>query len=220
MALYVITGANRGIGLAWCHHVTARGDEVIAVCRQASVALTALNIDVVDGVDMLQPSSIHRIVAALGQRKVDVLINNAGVWGDGVLGDIDYAEMTICFEVNTLGPLRVTEALLPHLQAGGKIGVVTSLMGSIEDNTSGGRYAYRASKAAANAMGKSLAVDLASKGIAVAILHPGYVATDMTNHAGPVSPEASVNGLEQVMASLTAETSGQFFHTNGDVVPW
>lgn len=220
MALYVITGANRGIGLEWCRQVAARGDEVVAVCRQASSELTALNVEVVTGVDLLQPDTLHHLVQAVGKRNVDVLINNVGVWHSSKLGEVDYAGMTTCFEVNTLDPLRVTEALLPSLHAGSKIGVVTSRMGSIEDNTSGGSYAYRASKTAVNAVAKSLAVDLASQDIAVAILHPGWVATDMTEYRGPVSPETAVYGMEQVMASLTMKTSGQFFHANGAVLPW
>ena len=196
MALYVITGANRGIRLEWCRQVAARGDEVVAVCRQASSELTALNVEVVTGVDLRQPDTLHHLVQVVGKRNVDVLINNAGVWHSTKLGEVDYAGMTTCFEVNTLGPLRVTEALLPNLRAGSKIGVVTSRMGSIEDNTSGGSYAYRASKTAVNAVAKSLAVDLAPQDIAVAILHPGWVATDMTEYRGPVSPETAVNGME------------------------
>lgn len=220
MALYVITGANRGIGLEWCRQVAARGDEVVAVCRQASPDLAALNVEVVTGVDLLQPDTLQHLVQAVGKRNVDVLINNAGVWHSSKLGEVDYAGMTTCFEVNTLGPLRVTEALLSNLRAGSKIGVVSSRMGSIEDNTSGGTYAYRVSKTAVNAVAKSLAIDLAPQDIAVAILHPGWVATDMTEYRGPVSPETAVNGMEQVMASLTMKTSGQFFHANGAVLPW
>ena len=220
MALYVITGANHGVGLEWCRQLAARGDEVVAVCRQASSELTALNVEVVTGVDLRQLDTLNHLVQLVGKSNVDVLINNAGVWHSMKLGEVDYAGMTTCFEVNTLGPLRVTEALLPNLHAGSKIGVVTSLMGSIEDNTSGGSYAYRASKAAVNAVAKSLAVDLAPQDIAVAILHPGWVATDMTEYRGSVSPETAVNGMEQVMASLIMKTSGQVFHANGAVLPW
>ena len=123
-------------------------------------------------------------------------------------------------EINAFAPLKIATTLLPNMPSGAKIAMVTSRMGSIADNTSGGRYGYRASKAALNAFSKSLAIDLKPKGIAVAILHPGYVQTRMVSFGGDISPEQSVAGLTQRIAELTLDTTGTFWHTNGEVLPW
>jgi NAD(P)-dependent dehydrogenase (short-subunit alcohol dehydrogenase family) len=124
------------------------------------------------------------------------------------------------FEVNSLGPLFVTKSLLGNLSAGSKVGIITSRMGSIDDNDSGGSYAYRMSKTAVNAAGKSLSIDLKPQGIAVAILHPGWVRTEMTGHGGLIDPDESAAGLIQRMEELTIDTSGNFWHTNGELLPW
>ena len=124
------------------------------------------------------------------------------------------------FEVNALGPLRVTTALRPQLAAGGKVVLITSRMGSITDNSSGGMYGYRASKAALNAIGASLAQDLRGDGIAVGLLHPGYVRTDMTGHQGQVSPAQAAQGLRARIEALDIDTTGEFLHANGESLPW
>ena len=148
---------------------------------------------------------------------------NAGVLERESLGDIDEAgfdSMRRQFEVNALGPLRVAQALLDNLADGAKVGIVTSRMGSVADNGSGGRYGYRASKAAVNAIGKSLAVDLQPRGIAVFLLHPGYVATDMVGGTGDVSPEQAAAQLVERLDGLTLEQTGTFWHANGSPLPW
>jgi NAD(P)-dependent dehydrogenase (short-subunit alcohol dehydrogenase family) len=124
------------------------------------------------------------------------------------------------YEVNSLGPLLTTQALVGNLGEGSKVGIITSRMGSIDDNDSGGSYGYRMSKAAVNAAGKSLSIDLKPKGIAVAILHPGWVRTDMTGHNGLIDTDESACGLLDRMEELTLETSGSFWHTNGELLPW
>ncbi len=219
----LVTGSNRGIGLELCRQLQQRGFDVIATCRHRSPALNELGVEIIEDVEVSDPVSLHNLSDKLGDRKIDWLINNAGIAGGLGLADIDantVESFKRMFEVNSLGPLLTTQALLKHLTDGSKVGLVTSRMGSIADNDSGGSYAYRMSKAALNAAGKSLSIDLKNKGIAVAILHPGWVRTDMTGHGGLVDPDESAAGLLQRMAELTLDNSGTFWHMNGDVLPW
>jgi len=221
MALSVITGANRGIGLALARLLKQRGDTVVAACRKSSAELDGLGVEVVDGVDVTKEDSVARLTKAVGSRRVDWLINNAGilVWGD-TLDAPDFEGIRKQFEVNAIGPLRVTHALRSRLGAGSKIGLITSRMGSIGDNGSGGAYGYRMSKAALNIAGVSLARDLANARIAVAILHPGMVKTEMTGSHGQVEPIDAARGLIARLDELTLETSGTFWHANGERLPW
>lgn len=219
----LVTGSNRGIGLELCRQLKQRGFEVIATCRHRSPALNELGVEIIEDVEVSDPVSLHNLSDKLGSRKIDWLINNAGIAGGLGLADIDantVESFKRMFEVNSLGPLLTTQALLKHLHNGSKVGLVTSRMGSIADNDSGGSYAYRMSKAALNAAGKSLSIDLKAKGIAVAILHPGWVRTDMTGHGGLVDADESAAGLLQRITELTLENSGTFWHMNGDVLPW
>lgn len=220
MARIVVTGSNRGIGLALVRQLVARGDEVIAVCRTASDALRATGAEIREGVDVADDASVSRLAEALGERPVDVLVNNAGVLSRESLDDLDFDRIRRQFEVNALGPLRVTAALRDRLGKGAKVAIVTSRMGSVADNDSGGMYGYRMSKAAVNAAGVSLARDLRSRGVAVVLLHPGYVATDMTRHGGPVQPDEAARGLIARIDELTIEESGRFRHAEGPVLPW
>ncbi|MCX7557705.1 SDR family oxidoreductase [Xanthomonadaceae bacterium JHOS43] len=223
MSTVLITGANRGIGLALTRLYRARGDEVIAVCRRSSAELEATGARVEVGIDVADAAAVAALPGRLGDVRIDVLLLNAGIFTNEKLGELDagaFAAIVRQFEVNTLGPLRVTEALLGHLDQGARIGIITSRMGSITDNGSGGYYGYRASKAAVNAVGKSLALDLAPRGMAVALLHPGFVATEMVGGKGDISPEESASGLAARMDELTLERSGGFWHSNGSPLPW
>jgi NAD(P)-dependent dehydrogenase (short-subunit alcohol dehydrogenase family) len=223
MATVLITGANRGIGLALTRQFTARGDRVIAVCRRSSPDLDATGARVESGVDVSDDAAVAALAERLSDVRIDLLVLNAGILGRESLGSIDAAgfeSMRRQFEVNALGPLRVAQALLDHLAVGAKIGIITSRMGSVSDNSSGGRYGYRASKAAVNAIGKSLAVDLKPRGIAVFLLHPGYVATDMVGGTGDVSPEQAAGQLIERLDSLELEQTGTFWHANGSELPW
>jgi NAD(P)-dependent dehydrogenase (short-subunit alcohol dehydrogenase family) len=223
MATVLITGANRGIGLALTRQLSARGDRVIAVCRTSSPDLDATGARVESGVDVSDDAAVAALAERLSEVRIDLLVLNAGILGRESLGSIDAAgfdSMRRQFEVNALGPLRVAQALLDHLAVGAKIGIITSRMGSVSDNSSGGRYGYRASKAAVNAIGKSLAVDLKPRGIAVFLLHPGYVATDMVGGTGDVSPEQAAGQLIERLDSLELEQTGTFWHANGSELPW
>ena len=219
MATVVITGANRGIGLELVRQLEARGDSVIAACRAASRELEATGVEIFEGFDVTSDESVAALRGRLEGRTIDWLVNNAGILERTSLEDLDFAAMERQFRVNSLGPLRVTAGLRDRLATGSKVFIITSRMGSIEDNTSGGSYGYRMPKAAVNMAGRSLALDLKEDGVAVFLLHPGWVATDMTSGTGiPVT--RSAEGLVRIMAELDAERSGTFWHQEGYALPW
>jgi NAD(P)-dependent dehydrogenase (short-subunit alcohol dehydrogenase family) len=219
MATIVVTGCNRGIGLQLCRQLADRGEHVIGVCREASDELGALDIEVVTGIDVGDGATMPRLREAIGSQQIDVLINNAGILVSDALGEIDYDAMRRQFEINTLGPLRVTEALLDQLAEGAKVAIVSSRVGSIGDNASGGNYGYRASKTAVNQIGTNLMHDLRPRGIAVVLLHPGLVATRMTGGTG-VDPAESAAGLIRCIDRLNLGSSGEFRHAEGYELPW
>ena len=225
MATYLVTGANRGIGYEYCKQLKDRGDEVIAVCRESSAELDKLGVQVETGIDIASNASIEKLTQALRGKAIDVLINNAGIYRQSNIGDLNVEGIREQFEVNAIAPLKLTQALLPNLKASKakpiKVAIMTSRMGSIADNTSGGTYGYRMSKAAVSMAGKSLSQDLESEGIAVAILHPGLVSTGMTNfNSSGISPTESVNGLLKRIDALNLNNTGTFWHSNGEELPW
>ena len=220
MATYLVTGANGGIGYEFCRQLKS-GETVIAVCRSASDNLKNLGVRLETGVDITSEQDIAALAERLQGEPIDVLINNAGILQRNTLDNLDFDSIRQQFEVNTLGALRVTQALLPNLKTGSKVIIMTSRMGSIGDNTSGSSYGYRMSKAALSMAGKSLSHDLKPRQIAVAILHPGLVSTSMTNYTeGGISPEEAVKGLLARIKQLNLENSGTFWHANGEVLPW
>jgi len=216
---YLVTGANRGIGLEMCRQLAARGDEVTAACRKSSAVLDGLGVRVEAGVDVADEASVAGLALRLEGKGVDVLVNNAGILERISLDNLDFESIRRQFEVNAIGMLRVTQALLPSLKAGSKIAILTSLMGSMGDNGSGGAYGYRMSKAAVNAAGVSLARDLEGREIAVVLLHPGMVQTDMTGGRG-IPADESVRGLLARIDELTLQSSGTFRHADGRDLPW
>jgi NAD(P)-dependent dehydrogenase (short-subunit alcohol dehydrogenase family) len=216
----LVTGANRGIGLALCNRLKNGGRDVIAVCRASSPALEALGVRVEAGVDVTSDEAVSALARRLHGVALDELICNAGILREDGLEDRAYDDIREQIEVNAIAPVRVVAALRRNIRRGGKIALITSRMGSIGDNGSGGYYGYRMSKAALNAAGMSLARDLAPSGIAVAILHPGYVRTDMTDHSGNTDPAEAARQLVDRLEALTLETTGTFWHANGQVLPW
>ena len=221
MATFLVTGANRGIGLEYCRQLQARSDDVVAVCRQASDELEGLRVRVEAGLELSDSQAIDDLVQRLDGLPLDGVILNAGILQSMGLMDLDPAGIRRQFEVNALAPLLLARALVDQMPSGAKLVLMTSRMGSIDDNSSGGSYGYRMSKVALNMAGKSLAIDLESRGIAVAILHPGLVRTRMIrfNPSG-IPPEQSVKGLLARIDGLTLATSGSFWHANGELLPW
>jgi len=220
MSTVVITGANRGIGLEFCRQLHARGDSVIAVCRQASSGLEELGVRLESGIEVTDDATIHTLAEHLEGERVDLLINNAGILEADDLDSLDFESARRQIDVNALGALRVTRALLPHMGKGAKVAVITSLMGSMGDNTSGRMYGYRMSKAALNSAAVSLARDLEPRGIAVGILHPGFVRTEMTGGRGNLEVTETVVELLARLDELTIEASGQLHDRMGKDLPW
>ena len=221
LSIYLIIGANRGIGLEFVRQLQERGEDVIATCRSSSPELDALSVRVESNIDITSGDSVIKLRENLKDTKVDVLIHNAGIAEFNSLSNLDPESILYQFEVNALSPLCCVKTMLCHLSKSAKIALISSRMGSIEDNTSGGSYGYRMSKVALCMAGKSLAVDLKPKGISVAILHPGLVSTRMTGFtSNGIQPKESVKGLIQRIDELTLENTGTFWHSNGEILPW
>jgi len=223
MANVVITGANRGIGLELAKLFAARGDSVTGICRQDSDELEEIADQVISGIDLTNDESLSAVATLLEQLldgQLDILINNAGLFTNETLNAMDFDAIQQQFDINAMVPLKITMLLLPYMAEGSKIANITSRMGSVSDNTSGSYYGYRASKAALNAFGKSLAMDLKPHGIAVAQLHPGFVKTRMVGFNGDITPEQAAEGLAARIDELTLENSGSFWHSNGQELPW
>lgn len=217
---HLITAANRGIGLEFARQLAAAGESVIATARPDADTSDLEQLDVrLERLDVSDSASVAALVEKLGSEPIDVLINNAGFYPKGgALGELDADSMLEAFNVNSLGALRVTQALLPSLRLGDakKVVHITSKMGSMSDNGSGGSYAYRMSKAALNMFNTSLAIDLADEGFCCALLHPGWVQTRMGGGGAPITVEESVAGLRNVISSLTSDQSGSFFDYAGE----
>jgi len=214
-----IVGSNRGIGLEFCTQLASE-HKVYAFCRQASEDLKKLDLKYIENTDVRDLASLQTAAATLKDEKVDCLIHVAGILESQSLDDFDVAAVRKQFEVNSIGPILSVKAFLPYLSDQAKVALLTSRMGSIADNDSGGQYGYRMSKAALNAAGKSLALDLKPRGISVFLLHPGYVKTDMTDHNGLIDTKESVTGLWKLITSKDIKQSGGFWHTNGEELPW
>ena len=221
MSTYLITGSNRGIGLELVRQLKDRGEDVIAACRSVSPELNSLSVRVESNIDITSGDSVIKLRDNLRNTKVDVLIQNAGIAEFNSLSNLDPQSIVHQFEVNALSPLCFVKSMLSQLSKSAKIALISSRMGSIEDNNSGGSYGYRMSKVALCMAGKSLSVDLKSKGIAVGILHPGLVSTRMTGFtSNGIQPKESVRGLIQRIDELTLENTGTFWHANGEILPW
>lgn len=226
MPVVLITGANRGIGLEFARQYAADGWTVIATCRETdnSGGLAHLREIEVYGLSVDQPSSIEVLAGLLQGRKIDLLINNAGIIGPALEEQskygIDVDGWMETMKVNALSPILVSLALRPMLSHGAKVATVSSQLGSITETESGGMYAYRASKAAINMGIRTLAADWRDEGIACIVLHPGWVQTDMGGPKAPVTPADSVAGMRRVIAGVGLGDSGAFFAYDGRRIPW
>ena len=227
MATVLITGASRGLGLEFCRQYAAEGWQVLACCRNPETAgkLTGIPHVRIFPLDVSDFAQIDALAAQLQDTAIDVLINNAGIYGDSPrrgFGQLDYADWTQTLTINMQAPVKMAEAFLPHLQRGDKkmLVTITSQMGSIADNGSGGSILYRTSKAALNAAMKSIAIDLADQSIGVLVLHPGWVKTDMGGPNALIAAHQSVAGMRQVIAQFTLAQSGSFLKYDGSSLPW
>jgi len=231
MPTMLVTGANRGLGLEFAHQYAAEGWQVFAACRAPNVAKELQQITVESGgrirvlqMDIADTASVRAAAAELKGEAIDLLLNNAGVGGppNQRIGSLDYSAWTKVLDANTLGPMRVVEAFLDHVAKSRlkQIVTITSGMGSLADNTSGGSYAYRSSKAAVNMVMKSLAIELAPRGITCVVMNPGWVRTDMGGPRGKLSPAESIKALRSVIAALRPEDSGKFLNYTGKPYPW
>lgn len=216
----VITGGGRGIGLELARQLKAKGHAVLVACRTRTAELDALGVELVDGLALDESSSHARLLAAIGGRKIDRLVHNAGLLAGGKLESEREEDIAAQFRINAMTPVLLTRALLPAIAQPAKIAIITSRMGSISDNTSGGYYGYRMSKAAVNAAGVSLAHDLRGREIAVALLHPGFVRTRMTGGQGHLEPAESARMLIERIEALTLAESGGFWHCDGTRLEW
>lgn len=216
----VIIGANRGIGLELVKKYKSFGDNVIAVCRKPSPELDGTGVTIVTDVDVQDDSSMAQLGVKIPVERIDILIHNSGILKGDSFPDIDLNSMREQFEVNSLGPLKSVLALKEKLTKGSKIGLVSSRVGSLEDNSSSNNYGYRTSKTALNMIGKCLSLDLNDQDISVALLHPGYVRTEMTGNNGLIDADESAEGLFQRMEELNLEKTGIFVHTSGEVLTW
>lgn len=217
----VITGASRGIGAEFTRVLLSRGHEVHAVSRNPErLADFSQNKNLrLHPIDLENVAGPERLCRALEGRSIDLLINNAGMYvGADELAKLKIGDVRQSFEVNTLIPMRVCQALLPLLKGGAKVAQITSLMGSIADNSSGGAYAYRMSKAALNMFNKSFAIE--HKDLISIVLHPGWVKTDMGGKDAPTTVEESVAGMVKILERVSPTDSGKFFDFEGDELPW
>jgi NAD(P)-dependent dehydrogenase (short-subunit alcohol dehydrogenase family) len=220
MGTALVTGANRGIGVELVKQLRDRGDSVVAACRKASPELKALGVRVEANVDVTSDTAVRALADALSRTPIDLLVHNAGILSREHFDALDFDSMRRQFEVNALGPLRVTAALIGNMARGAKIAILTSRMGSIADNTSGGYYGYRMSKTAVNMAGASLARDLKPRGIAVALIHPGFVRTEMTGRQGTIDAKDAARDVLARIDALTLDTSGTLWHASGERLPW
>jgi NAD(P)-dependent dehydrogenase (short-subunit alcohol dehydrogenase family) len=220
MSLVVITGANKGIGLEFCKQYKELGFDVAGLCRSASRELKGLGIKILEGIDVADSRCIARVAAEFKGTNIDLLVNNAGILTTEGIDDYSPEAVLRQFSVNSVAPIQLTIALLPSLGVDAKVAMISSRMGSISDNQSGGYYGYRMSKAALNAGAVSLARDLATRKIHIGIYHPGFVKTDMTSNRGEIEPAVAVSGIRKRIAALNAKNSGLFYHSNGEALEW
>ena len=230
MATVLITGTNRGIGLEFVKQFLAREDTVLATCRDMGSAteLRQLKNDTsklhIFELDVSSQKSMEDLTLQLAGHAIDIFINNAGVYGprDSTFGKVSANEWAKVLQVNAKAPMILTQLLIDNLRDGSdkKLLYITSKMGSIDDNKGGGSYVYRSSKAALNAVVKSISIDLRDSGFSVAVLHPGWVQTDMGGPNALIDVTTSVSKMIDVIDNLNFHNSGSFFNYDGGIIPW
>lgn len=222
MPTVLVTGASRGLGLEFVRQYAADGWRVIATVRDPLSGKAASDAGgEVYVADVSQEDTIHRLQASLAGIELDLLVNNAGIYGENqVFGAVDGDVFLKVMRVNVLGPLRMAEAFADQMTGRKVIASVSSLMGSVAENSSGGFYAYRASKAALNMVMKNLSLDLHDRGVVAVALSPGWVRTDMGGPNAPLDAATAVAGMRTVLAKVAAKDSGKFFHYDGRELPW
>jgi len=222
MPTILVTGANRGLGLEFVRQYAADGWRVLAVVRDSAKGRAASQAGGdVYVCDVAQPTQVARLAAALAGVDIDIVLSNAGIYGERQdFGNVDPQEFIEVMRVNAVGPLLLAEALADRLVGPRIFAAMSSKMGSIADTTSGGSYAYRASKAALDMVVKTLSVDLAGRGVIAVALSPGWVRTDMGGSAAPLDPPTAVAGMRKVLAGLRPGDTGRFIHWDGSPVPW
>lgn len=220
----LITGANRGIGFELAKQLSKEGNEIFSLVRSSCSELDQIAKQVIKNVDLTSLSDIQKAREEFTGGHLDMIINNAGTWSEESINDLEqeatYVQMRNTMEINAFAPLKVTSIFLPLLNKSSKLIFITSRMGSIADNSSGGRYAYRMSKAALNMAGKSLAEDLKNQGIAVGVIHPGFVKTRMTGFSGMIEAQESAQNIIHRIKELNLQNTGTFWHSNGEILPW
>lgn len=219
MTHVLITGAETGLGLAMTRAYIDSGSSVAVLCRNSSPELEALAPEIYDGIDVTNAAAVYRAAAEIGDKTIDVLINNAGIMIEDNIDRIDIAAVRAQFEVNALGPLSVVLAFRKRFRRGSRVVNISSRLGSVADNESGEDYGYRMSKAAQNMLTANLCIDLAKEDVVIAALHPGIVATDMTGGKGTPADEVA-RDLKAVIDGLDASRSGQFLDRFGAQIPW
>ena len=230
MATILVTGANRGLGIEFVEQYLKMGNKVIATYRNENSSIDLIeksneqsNLKLLQ-LDVSSSKSLNSFLENLGNLPIDIFINNAGVYGprNSSFGNVDEENWIYTIRVNAIAPLLLTQSIIKNIQAGSekKLIYITSKMGSIDDNKGGGAYVYRSSKTALNSVVKSLSVDLENEGMTVALIHPGWVKTDMGGPSALIDKKTSVKGMTKVISNLNISSTGNFYNYDGSIIPW
>ena len=230
MATILVTGANRGLGIEFVEQYLNDGNEVIATYRNENSSMDLIkmgnersNLKLLQ-LDVSSNKSLNSFAENLGDSPIDIFINNAGVYGprNSSFGNVDEENWIPAIKINAIAPILLTQLIIKNIRSGAdkKLIFVTSKMGSIDDNKGGGAYVYRSSKTALNAVVKSLSVDLENEGIVVALIHPGWVKTDMGGPNALIDKDTSVRGMTEVISNLDISSTGNFYNYDGSIIPW
>ena len=230
MATILVTGANRGLGIEFVEQYLNDGNEVIATYRNENSSMDLIkmgnersNLKLLQ-LDVSSNKSLNSFAENLGDSQIDIFINNAGVYGprNSSFGNVDEENWIPAIKINAIAPILLTQLIIKNIRSGAdkKLIFVTSKMGSIDDNKGGGAYVYRSSKTALNAVVKSLSVDLENEGIVVALIHPGWVKTDMGGPNALIDKDTSVRGMTEVISNLDISSTGNFYNYDGSIIPW